>query len=150
MLNHDDQTKFIEILQNNISRMANNSVNCKNWCLGILTAICALLIKRNNLLKQDTTLLETNIKYFLIFPVLMFFILDSYYLSIERNMRKIYNQYITKISLTQNEAPDDTYKFNMDTFVKRFFSTICCFSSTSTWPYYFTLSLLLYFFLRSF
>ena len=34
---------FIDLLQNTINRMANNSANCKNWFMAVVAAVIAFV-----------------------------------------------------------------------------------------------------------
>lgn len=42
---------YLGILQNIISRMANNSSNCKTWCITIVSAILVVIVDK----KQPST-----------------------------------------------------------------------------------------------
>lgn len=75
--NNDDR-QYIEMLQNNIERMAGNSANCKSWLVTILSALMALQGSINAL--NGWTLLG-------ILPILLFWYLDVFYLHLERGMR---------------------------------------------------------------
>ena len=42
---NDDDRKYIEMMQANIERMANISLHCKTWLMGITTSV--LLLSKN-------------------------------------------------------------------------------------------------------
>ncbi|PKA22444.1 hypothetical protein CH381_30855 [Leptospira sp. mixed culture ATI2-C-A1] len=74
--------KEIDLIQDCISRMANNSFLLKGWLISILAVILALAEKQVNFLVLSTIL---------IIPVLSFWYLDAYYLCTERKYRALYN-----------------------------------------------------------
>jgi len=78
---------YLSILQGVISRMAANSASCKTWCITIVSAILVLL-GRNA---------ESNLLYVAIVPVILFCILDAYYLGLERSFRQRYNKFVEKL-----------------------------------------------------
>lgn len=85
--------KHLEMLQAVVTRLANNSFQIKNWCLVLLGAIWGIALKDEGANIQ----LEGKLTCALI---LMFWILDSYYLQKERLFRNMYDRAL------QNE--DDT------------------------------------------
>lgn len=77
MLNDDDR-QYLEMMQGNIERMATNSANCKTWMVTIVAAVMALQCSVDAL--NGWILLG-------IFPVVLFWYLDVFYLHLERGMR---------------------------------------------------------------
>jgi len=76
-----DKVEHIKIIQGVITRMASNSFLIKGWCVTLVSAILALAAKEPN-------------KIFIavaFFPVIMFWILDGYFLYQERLFRKLYD-----------------------------------------------------------
>lgn len=69
--------KHIDLVQSIIDRMASNSSNCKNWCITVISAILVIAYD-----KSDLSILDLSFV-----PLLLFFFLDSYYLSMERELR---------------------------------------------------------------
>jgi hypothetical protein len=78
--------------------MASNSASCKTWCVTIVSALFALAIDKN---KPDAILVG-------LLPLGLFFLLDAYYLSLERDFRQIYNSFVTKL-LTNKASDIDLY-----------------------------------------
>lgn len=81
-----EELKHLDYLQSTISRMATHQFQIKGWLIAIDTAILTIFA---NSFKQDG---GPN-PYFLliaIFPTLLFWVLDSRFLSMERRLRKIY------------------------------------------------------------
>ncbi|KAB2931289.1 MAG: hypothetical protein F9K24_13680 [Leptonema illini] len=74
--------KHLEFIQSVINRMAGNSFQIKNWTVLILTGLFVLSGKENNY----------GMIYIAIVPVLFFWLLDGYYLYLERCYRGLYNR----------------------------------------------------------
>ena len=70
--------QYLEMMQGNIERMATNSSNCKAWMVTIVAAVMALQCSIDAL--NGWILLG-------IFPVVLFWYLDVFYLHLERGMR---------------------------------------------------------------
>ncbi len=81
--NHMEQKmKHLELIQEVIKRMANNSFLLKGWTVTLVTGILALASK------------DTDKQYFWIayIPILIFWLLDAYYLQQERLYRSLYEK----------------------------------------------------------
>src|SRR5947208_1973405 len=76
-----NKIKHLEMIQAVINRMANNSFLLKGWCVTLVAALVALA-------QKDTRVAFILIAYV---PVLVFWILDAYYLWQERLFRKLYD-----------------------------------------------------------
>jgi hypothetical protein len=87
---------YLAALQGTISRMASNSANCKTWCI---TAVSALLVAMVE--KEDIEPIRV-----LLVPIVMFGLLDAYYLGLERVFRERYDKAVQSLAvgvLTSNE-----------------------------------------------
>lgn len=145
---------YINTLQGIINRLANNSTQCKTWCITLTAGLWALNSK------------EICVpKYVLLIIVSMFFLLDSFYLGQEREIRKIMNSFVQKL----NEGIEDEISkmiFDIKTlhnrpsrqnlcpievwgnhFCSQFKSTLWGLFSFSTLPFYVILMSLVYFFI---
>src|SRR5690242_9812375 len=92
-----NKTKHLEMIQAIISRMGSNSFLLKGWCVTLVSAVIALAAKDHD-------------KRFIVvayYPILMFWILDGYFLYQERLFRRLYDDVRTK--------DDDSITFSMDT-----------------------------------
>lgn len=78
----EQKIKYLEMIQQVINRMAQNSFTLKGWAVTLLAALFALAAK------------DSNLSFFLIayIPICVFWILDSYYLQLERKYRLKYNE----------------------------------------------------------
>ena len=72
----------MDMIQGIINRMANNSFMLKGWAVTLIAGIFVLASK------------DTDKMYFLIayIPIILFWLLDSYYLNLERLYRKLYDK----------------------------------------------------------
>ncbi len=77
----ENKQKHLEFIQTVINRMAGNSFLLKGWAVTLIAALFALSAK------------DTNHTYIFIvyFPVVIFWILDGYFLSQERLFRDLYD-----------------------------------------------------------
>jgi hypothetical protein len=73
--------KHLEFIQNVITRMNTNSFQIKGWSIVILSALLAIFSSSKN---NDFFLAA-------IFPTLIFWFLDAYYLNQERKFKGLYN-----------------------------------------------------------
>lgn len=70
------------MVQEIVTRMARNSFSLKGWVVTIITGVFVLAAK------------EATVSYFLLsyIPIVLFWFLDAYYLSMERRYRHLYNK----------------------------------------------------------
>lgn len=79
MAGSEEKIRHLEMVQGIINRMASNSFYLKGWSVTLVLGILALK-------SEDTP-------YLLLFiPVIFFWILDSYYLYLERSYRDLYDK----------------------------------------------------------
>jgi hypothetical protein len=78
----ENKRKHLEFIQNIISRMAGNLFFLRGWTITLIGALLALFSRKNS---------PDYVFYFLIVAVLIFWILDGYFLSQERSYRDLYN-----------------------------------------------------------
>jgi len=79
---NDLQMKRLDHLQGIIQRLAGNSFLIKGWAVTLVSAVLGFALK-------DAT--TSPLAYLAIVPILLFWGLDAYYLAVERNARKLYN-----------------------------------------------------------
>ena len=97
-LNHESSAvqKHLEINQSVITRMAENSRSCKVWCVTLVAAILVLVARTG---ESDHALIALG-------PTVLFYILDAYYLSLERGFRRSYGSFVRKIREGQTSKYD--------------------------------------------
>ena len=81
-MNNENKIKHLEMVQDVIKRMASNSFILKGWAVTLVAGIMALAEK------------DADKMYFLVayIPIIVFWLLDSYYLLQERLYRELYNK----------------------------------------------------------
>lgn len=104
--------KHLEFLQNNISRMNKCSFQMKGRCITIVSAFIAIYVSSIGNYTNGNKLFI----YIAIAPTLLFWILDSLYLSNERKLIGIYNDVInqttfnSELKIKEFEIPLHKYK----------------------------------------
>lgn len=95
----EKRIKYLEMIQNIINRMANNSFLLKGWSVVLVSALFVLAAK------------DANISFVCLayFPALAFWVLDGYFLCQERLFRALYD-YVRGLT-------EDKIDFSMDTSV---------------------------------
>ena len=83
----------VEMMQGIISRMAENSAKCKEWCFALLGALMVLIYSIEVAKKIDFEILYCLIG--------LFSVLDAFYLGLERNHKDSLNSFIEKINRNQ-------------------------------------------------
>jgi hypothetical protein len=78
----DLRMKHLEILQGVVTRIAGQGATLKNYCITLTTAVCGFAI---SLQKPVVALLA-------LLPIMMFCLLDTQYLRIERRLRGLFNK----------------------------------------------------------
>jgi hypothetical protein len=76
-----EQIKHLEFIQNSIIRMNSNSFQLKGWMITVVAALLAIYADSKNSVFIAVA----------VFPVLLFWLLDAFYLQQERKFRGIYN-----------------------------------------------------------
>ncbi len=97
----EQKLKHLEFIQNVITRMNSNSFMLKGWAITIFSALYALAAK-------DANKMYVAITYF---TTPMFWVIDGFYLSQERQYRDLYKRVAglqpTNIDLSMNATPFD-------------------------------------------
>lgn len=129
----EDDRHYILLLQENINRMASNSANCKTWLVTILAALLAIQVSLQEL---------QGILWIALIPALLFYLIDSYYLGLERRFIKIENNFV------EHEKTDDAlssllYNFDTKAIMSDGKATWQSMGSASTFPFYITIILII-------
>ena len=125
-LNHDSPAVLghLQIVQGVIQRMAENSRSCKVWCVTLVSAILVLVAQTK----------ESQHALIALAPIALFWLLDSYYLALERGFRESYNALVGKVHDGQLRISDLFEVIPGDSSARGFFSAM--FTSPSTLPFY--------------
>ena len=81
----------LNIMQGVIQRMAENSRACKFWCVTIASATLVLVAR-------------TERPEYALIPSALFFILDAYYLALERRFRSSYSTFLNEKTVVIDAA----------------------------------------------
>lgn len=95
----DDARQYLQMMQENISRMAGNSSNCKSWLVTIVAGMLAISCGIETL--NGWIVLA-------VLPTLAFWYLDVFYLHLERKMRNRELDFILKAKAMGAEANEAT------------------------------------------
>ena len=122
----------LSILQGVISRMAANSANAKSWCVALVSAITVVVADKG----------VASYVWISFVPIILLFLLDSYYLGLERLARQQYNDFVRKLHAGHATVEDlflVTLGDNRLTLRSARDATI----SLSIWPFYSLIILML-------
>lgn len=111
----ENKRKHLEFIQSIVSRMAGNLFFLRGWTITLIAALLALFIKGNG---------SNYVIYFLIVLILVFWILDGYFLSQERLFRDLYN-HVRKLKEEEIDFSMDTSeykKYKKNTLIYTMFS----------------------------
>lgn len=142
------ESLYIQLLQENITRMATNSTNCKNWLIGIIAGVLAVVFATNTTTEHTHMVLHV----LEVFTVLLF-LLDCFYLGIERRMRDAEKMFVKMCkegneedaktlwmsfskSLNIDEKFPDACKEPVKKIKGQLKDTLCGMWSLSTTPFY--------------
>ena len=93
----EDGRQYLQMMQENITRMASNSANCKSWLMALISALFAI--------GASVDALQGWI-FFTVVPVIMFWWLDAYYLKLERGMRNRQKLFINIVNNSISSEDD--------------------------------------------
>ena len=118
----EKKLKHLEMVQGVINRMANNSFMLKGWAVTLVAGIFALS-------GDATDKLYFHVAYI---PIIVFWVLDTYYLLQERLYRSLYDKV--------RAIDEDDIDFSMKATTEEFNSNrncycSCFFSGTELWFY---------------
>ena len=97
-----NKIKHLEFIQNAINRMAGNLFFLKGWAVTLIAGLFALSAKDSN----------TNYVLVAYFPVVIFWLLDGYFLSQERKFRNLYSD-VAKLNEKDIDFSMDTDKYKI-------------------------------------
>ncbi len=119
-----DQLKHLEFIQNVITRMNTNSFQIKGWAVTLVSAFLALFASSKNC----CFILAA------IFPAMILWFLDAYYLSEERKFRGLYNDVA---GISEKPRPIKPFAMRTDSYTGKTFSYFSSFFSRTVGILYF-------------
>ncbi|MFN3692134.1 MAG: hypothetical protein ACK4R7_04490 [Fervidobacterium sp.] len=129
-INSQAVQSHLNITQSVIQRMATNSSSCKAWCITVVSAILVILADKG----------KSQYAYIAIIPNILFLVLDTYYLALEKMFRILYNDFIKKLHENVIDSSDLFVVIPKGNLIKMFFKSIISFS---VWPFYLTLLIMI-------
>ncbi len=99
----ENKRKHLEFIQGAINRMASNLFFLRGWTITLIAALFAFFVKDAN----------TDFIFVVYFPVIIFWILDGYFLSQERLFRALYN-HVRKLDEKEIDFSMNTSEYNED------------------------------------
>jgi len=129
-INSQAVQSHLNITQSVIHRMATNSSSCKAWCITVVSAILVIVADKGN----------SQYAFIAIIPNVLFLVLDTYYLSLEKMFRNSYNDFIKKLHDNKIDSSDLFAVVPKGNLFKTFFKSIFSFS---IWPFYLTLLIMI-------
>lgn len=117
----------LSLLQGIIQRMARNSLHVKTWCIALVSAILALAGQKEKL----------NLGLIALLPILLFLLMDGYYLALERCFRFQYDELVKKWSAGELMAAD-LYRIHPCRNLP--LETLRAIRSFAVWPFYIILA----------
>lgn len=101
---NDDDRQYLQMMQENIARMAGNSANCKTWLVTLVAAMLTTGIAVQAL---------SHWMFFSVFPIIVLWQLDVFYLKLERGLKNRQRLFINIINAKE---------FNVDEYKKALFN----------------------------
>lgn len=111
------------MIQSVIQRTASNSSMCKAWCITLVSAILVVVADKG----------KPGFIFIAAIPTILFFVLDTYYLALERCFRNSYNGFIKKLHFGTLVAEDLFAMSPSGSVSKAFWKAL---GSFSIWPFY--------------
>ena len=114
----------LAMMQDVITRMADNSRSCKLWCVTLVSAMLVLMGRSD----------ESWYALVALVPTVFFGGLDIYYLSLEQRFRNSYNDFVVRL---HKGALDQSRLFMIAPSGSPFTHGLRSARSSSIWPFYF-------------
>ena len=122
---NSNKIAHLKMIQDCINRMARNSFLIKGWIITLVISLITFFEPRNNI----------YIEYLILIPIIIFYLMDTYYLLIEKAFRKLYNQ------VRDLNEEDVNFSMNIEEFKRKEF--INALKSIPNIVFYLTLIILL-------
>lgn len=116
-MEREELFKEIDLIQNCINRMAQNSFMLKGWALTIFAGVTAFTKGEN--FSEPVTLIFTTIV-----PFVCFWILDTFFLQTEKKYRRMYEEMLIKRKANNSDGQYDLNprRFKVECFLRVMFS----------------------------
>ena len=101
----EDIRAHLSMMQSVITRMADNSRACKTWAVTLVAAILVVVARFGT--TSGESAFGSEAALIALVPTILFWILDSYYLALERGFRESYDRFVERLhtsKLKNNEV----------------------------------------------
>lgn len=120
---NDSKIKYLEMIQQVIARMGGNLFYLRGWSITLIAGVLAILSQKDNV--------DMFPGIVLLVVVLMFWVYDGYFLSLEKKYRALYDK-VRKSKKTDFDFSMDTSEF--DTHANK--TIFYCMRSKTIAPFY--------------
>ena len=128
----------LNMLQGVIARLADNCASCKTWCVTLTSALAVVAAG------EATGSGRPNILLVAALPIVVFGLLDAYYLGLERRFRTCYETFVKKLH-NGTASVDDAFLIAPKLKVRGMFVEAWqALFSFSVWPFYVSLAVILW------
>ena len=118
-------------MQSVIKRMADNSRACKTWAVTLVAAILVVVARFG--LMDGRPALGPEVALIALLPAFLFWLLDSYYLALERAFRESYNGFVERLH-SNMVCPAEVFDISLKSTVK--LETLKCTCRFAIAPFY--------------
>jgi hypothetical protein len=101
--------KHLDFIQSAISRTASNSFQMKSWNVALASAAVGFAAAKDS---------HPRAAVLAVVPSLVFWLLDAYYLQLERAFRKLYNEAVAGTAAAYSMKPQPTAKMWFESFFR--------------------------------
>ncbi len=113
--------------------MATNNASSKTWCVTLVSAVIVIIADKG----------KPNFVWISVIPIVLFLMLDSYYLALERQFRDAYNDFVRKLHYGTATVDDLFFVAPRAGVVATSMNIVKAVGSIATWPFYVLLALML-------
>lgn len=100
----EDERNYVNLLNDAINRMASNSANAKSYLVAIVAALIAIQMPNKG---------NAYVILSALLPTLLFYLMDCYYLSLEKRFRNLQSAFINKETNAEGQIIAGLYQFNI-------------------------------------
>lgn len=123
---------YLSNIQAVINRLAANCASSKTWCI---TLVSAIIVFATDKAKPDSI-------WMALIPISLFFLLDAFYLGLERRYRALYSGFVLKLH-SGTVVLEDIFVLMPSAKEKEFISLAKATLSISVWPFYVLITIML-------
>ena len=100
----EDERNYVNLMNDAINRMASNSSNAKSYLVAIVAALIAIQMPNKG---------NAYVILSALLPTFLFYLMDCYYLSLEKRFRNLQSAFINKNTNEGGQIIAGLYQFNI-------------------------------------